>query len=698
MSTLLHILLLEDSPTDAELIERTLRKNGLDFVIKCVQLEDAFITALGDFTPDIVLSDYNLPMFSGKAALEIMRRDYPEIPLIVVTGALSDSDAVDLLESGAQDYVLKDRLARLVPAVRHALAVKQWNNSKRMADAQLRIAATAFQSQEGMVVTDACGTILRVNNAFTKMTGYTPEDVVGKNPRILNSGRQDAEFYKTMWKRIISTDGWSGEIWNRRKNGEIFPEHLVITAVKDADGLVTNYVGTSYDITQSKANEEEIRYLAFYDSLTGLPNRKLLLDRINQSLAFSARSGLKSALLFIDLDNFKSLNDTLGHDYGDMLLKQVAQRLISCVREGDTVARLGGDEFVIMLEDLSAEYIDSAAQTEAVAHKILAALNQPYHLGTREYRNTPSIGATVLGDNFQSADVLMKQADIAMYQAKKAGRNNLRFFDPKMQETVNARAAIEEGLYKALKYSQFKLYYQVQVNGVQANGRHKPLGAEALIRWMHPERGIVAPYEFISLAEESGLILSIGQWVLETACAQLKAWQQNALTKDFVLAVNVSAKQFRQTDFVNQIKAVTQRFAISPAKLKLELTESLLLENIEETILKMKALHEIGIHFSLDDFGTGYSSLQYLKRLPLDQLKIDQSFVRDIVVDQSDRSIVRTVIAMAKSLDMNVIAEGVETDAQFKLLLKNGCMCYQGYLFGKPLPIEEFDAYIRSGG
>jgi diguanylate cyclase (GGDEF)-like protein len=501
-----------------------------------------------------------------------------------------------------------------------------------------------------------------------------------------------------MWKRIISTDGWSGEIWNRRKNGEIFPEHLVITAVKDADGLVTNYVGTSYEITQSKAAEEEIRYLAFYDSLSGLPNRKLLLDRINQSLAFSARSGLKSALLFIDLDNFKSLNDTLGHDYGDMLLQQVAQRLVSCVREGDTVARLGGDEFVIMLEDLSAEYIDSAEQTEAVANKILAALNQPYHLGTHEYRNTASIGATVLGDTLQSADVLMKQADIAMYQAKKAGRNNLRFFDPKMQETVNARAAIEEGLYKALKNSQFKLYYQIQVNGVQANGRHNPLGAEALVRWVHPERGLIAPGEFIALAEESGLILSIGLWVLETACAQLRAWQQNALTKDFVLAVNVSAKQFRQADFVNQIKDVTQRFAINPAKLKLELTESLLLENIEETIVKMNTLHEIGIHFSLDDFGTGYSSLQYLKRLPLDQLKIDQSFVRDIVVDQSDRSIVRTVIAMAKSLDMNVIAEGVETEAQFKLLLENGCMCYQGYLFGKPMPIEEFDAYIRSGG
>ena len=696
MSTQLHILLLEDSPTDAELIEHTLRKNGLDFAMKCVISRDDFVNTLKVFSPDIVLSDYNLPSFSGKEALNVIRRDYPEIPLIVVTGALSDSEAVELLESGAQDYVLKDRLARLAPAVRHALVVKQWNNSKRLAEAQLRIAATAFESQEGMIVTDACGTILRVNNAFTNITGYAAEEVVGKNPRLLKSGRHDANFYADMWARVISTASWKGEIWNLRKNGEIYPEHLVITAVKDAHGVVTNYVGTFNDITQSKAAEEEIKDLAFYDSLTGLPNRRLLLDRLNQSLASSARSGRKGALLFIDLDNFKTLNDTLGHDIGDMLLQQVARRLESCVREGDTVARIGGDEFVIMLEDLGAKATDSAAQTESVANKILATLNRIYQLGTHEYRNSPSIGATVFNDNLQTIDVLMKQADIAMYQAKKAGRNNLRFFDPKMQESVNARAAIEDGLYNALTNRQFELYYQIQVDNVQADGSRRTLGAEALIRWIHPERGVIPPIQFISLAEETGLIIPIGQWVLETACAQVKIWQQDELTRDLVLAVNISAMQFRQPEFVAQIKALIQRYDINPALLKLELTESLLLENIEDTISTMNSLNGIGIHFSLDDFGTGYSSLQYLKRLPLDQLKIDQSFVRDIVSDPNDKAIVRTIIAMAKSLDMNVIAEGVETNEQLKLLLSKGCFQYQGYLFGMPVPIEQFEAQLRN--
>ena len=566
---------------------------------------------------------------------------------------------------------------------------------RKQAESELRIAATAFESQEGMSVTDANGSILRVNKAFTDITGYSAEEVIGKSSSILKSGRHDADFYKAIWESVSSTGAWEGEIWNRRKNGEVHPEHLTITAVRNAEGVVTNYVSTLTDITLTKAAEDEIKHLAFYDPLTRLPNRRLLLDRLRQSLASIERSGRTGALLFIDLDNFKTLNDTLGHDIGDILLQQVANRLESCVREGDTVARLGGDEFVIMLEDLSKDSIEAAEQTELVGNKVLSTLNQTYQLAAHEYHNTPSIGATLFSDNSQSIDDLMKQADIAMYQSKKAGRNTLHFFDPKMQETIDTRATLERDLRNALDKQQFQLYFQLQVDGIQEDGTHRPIGAEILIRWLHPEHGLISPAQFIPLAEETGLILPIGQWVLDTACAQIKRWEQHDIAKGFVLAVNVSAKQFRQEDFVDKVKVVVNHHAINPNLLKLELTESLLLENIEDTISTMSELRNFGVQFSLDDFGIGYSSLQYLKRLPLDQLKIDQSFVRDIASDSSDSAIVRTIIAMARSLNLNYIAEGVETEEQKQLLLNMGCTHYQGYLYGKPMPIEQFEALLK---
>ena len=566
------------------------------------------------------------------------------------------------------------------------------NEEKQAVKADLRIAASAFEAQEGLMITDAEGVILRVNQAFIDCTGYAAEDVVGQTPRFLRSGRHDEDFYRTMWESISQSGSWQGEIWDRRKNGEIYPEWLTISAVKNDDGVVTHYVGSHIDITDRKAAEEKIRQLAFYDPLTRLPNRQLLLDRMQRALALSARSGRDGALLFIDMDNFKAINDTQGHAMGDMLLQQVAERLTSCVRESDTVARLGGDEFVVMLESLGEHPIEVAAKAEEVGEKILAALNQPYQLAAQVSRSSSSIGATLFSGEHQEVEELLKQADIAMYQAKKAGRNALRFFDPQMQLAINARADLESELFKALERHQFQLHYQVQVDNA-----HHPVGAEALIRWRHPERGLVLPAQFIPLAEETGLILRIGEWVLETACAQLKAWEGNESTRHLVLAVNVSARQFHQPGFVSQVQAIVLRHAIKPNLLKLEPTESLLLENTEGTVTTMKGLKTIGIQLSLDDFGTGYSSLQYLKLLPLDQIKIDQSFVRDIATDPNDSAIVQTIIAMSKTLGLDVIAEGVETDAQREFLALSGCQFYQGYLFGKPLPIEQFEASFKPG-
>lgn len=469
-------------------------------------------------------------------------------------------------------------------------------------------------------------------------------------------------------------------------------QHMVSGFIITDHGLYFG-MANGYDLLNeiTTLKQKQLFDLAHFDHLTGLPNRRLLLDRIQHALATLTPNQRQGALLFIDLDHFKTINDTLGHPSGDLLLQLVGQRLISCVRQTDTVARIGGDEFVVMLEGLSEHDETSATQIETVGEKILATLAQPYQLGESKYRVTPSIGATRFNDARHSPDELMKQADIAMYQAKKAGRNTLRFFDLHMQKNIEDRAFLENELRTALDKKQFQLHYQIQVDSLQ-----NPLGAEALIRWKHPERGMVSPAQFIPLAEETRLIIPMGLWILDTACAQIKAWQNNPHTRQLVLAVNVSAKQFHHADFVPQVLATLRHHAIPPHLLKLELTESMLVDNIEDTIRTMNLLKEIGIRISLDDFGTGYSSLQYLRLLPLDQLKIDQSFVRDLDVNsRSGNTIVRTIIAMAQSLGLEVIAEGVETEQQKQLLQSYGCAHYQGYLFGKPVPVEQLDARLN---
>ncbi len=445
------------------------------------------------------------------------------------------------------------------------------------------------------------------------------------------------------------------------------------------------FIVLSRDITARKQAEEEIRNLAFYDVLTGLPNRRLLVDRLRSALAISARSSYYGALLFLDLDRFKILNDTLGHDYGDLLLIEVAARIKHCVREIDTVARLGGDEFVVLLEEVDEHAEHTSQKVAMIAEKIRASLSSPFFLKGNEYHSSPSIGVCLYRDNEATVDTLLKHADMAMYQVKGSGRNGVRFFDPAMQQVVETRAALEADLRHAVPDGQLHLYYQLQVDD-----NLKPLGAEALVRWIHPIKGMVSPMQFIPIAEESSLILDIGAWVLDSACAQLALWSKNEQTRRLTLAVNVSAQQFKQPGFVEHIAALLLVYHVDPAQLKLELTESVVLSDLNDVVTKMHALKTLGVSLSMDDFGTGYSSLSYLKKLPLDQIKIDQSFVRDMTIDQNDEVMVHAIIGMAKNFGLNVIAEGVETESQLSLLKHLGCLVYQGYLFSKPVPIELF--------
>jgi len=560
---------------------------------------------------------------------------------------------------------------------------------RRAAEAELRIAAAAFDVQEGIMITDANSKIIRVNRAFTRLTGYESEIAIGQSPRFLRSDHHDDLFYQQMQEKLRQDGFWQGEIWHRCQDGSAQPHWQTISTIKSADGTVTHFIGTFSDISQYKEAEAAIHTLAYFDQLTNLPNRRLLLDRLQQALASSLRRKHHGAILFIDLDNFKTLNDTRGHAIGDLLLIEVANRLTTCVRAEDTVARLGGDEFVIMLEGLSEEAQQAGSYAEVVSEKVLDALNKPYLLRGYEHHSTPSIGVSLFLGDAESVEDLLKHADAAMYQAKQSGRNTIRFFDPSMQAALETRILIEHDLRQALPQQQMHLYFQMQVDETRAI-----IGAEVLLRWDHPERGMVPPAQFIPVAEESGLIVPIGFWVLQVACTQLKRWEQHPGATKLQLAVNVSARQFRQADFVDQVRHVLHQTGANPAMLKLELTESLVLDNVNDTIEKMQLLKSLGVRFSMDDFGTGQSSLAQLKRLPLDQVKIDQSFVRDIAIDPNDAAIVQTIIAMTGTMGLEVIAEGVESETQLEFLQRHGCKQFQGYLFGRPVPLDAFEKLL----
>jgi diguanylate cyclase (GGDEF)-like protein/PAS domain S-box-containing protein len=582
----------------------------------------------------------------------------------------------DILAGFRSTYVeeLKESLAHRDVLLRDSL--KSLGLAKKIID----------NTQEGVITTDKYVVIQTCNAGFTKITGYTEEEVIGKTPGIISSGRHDKNFYYAMWEKINKYGFWQGEIWNRRKNGEVYPELLTITEIRDDEtNEISNYAAIFSDISQLKSDEEEIKRLAFYDPLTELPNRRLLNDRLAQELAITGRSGKNGALLFIDLDHFKNINETLGHSAGDRVLVEVAYRLKQRVRDCDTVARISSDEFVVILTELNGQIELACNEARYIAEKLQQTICQVYSIMNHKLYISSSIGIAMFSENSDiPPDDLLKQAGTAMYRAKESGRNMLQFFQDSMQEAAMERMLIEKELRQALDENQLSLYYQPQVD------YHGTLmGAEALIRWNHPKKGFIPPDKFIPIAEECGLIQAVGAWVLEQSFIHLRQWDRLQVHLPH-LAINISPRQFYHDDFMGILGRLVKQYQISPSRIMLEFTEGLLMNDVDVAIDKIKQLKKLGYTFSIDDFGTGYSSLSYLKHLPVDQLKIDKSFVEDITKNEDDAVFVGTIIAIARHMNLGVVAEGVESKMELEFLKQNGCLCYQGYYFSKPLPEGQF--------
>ncbi|MDD5300124.1 MAG: EAL domain-containing protein [Gallionella sp.] len=944
----LRILLLEDSPTDAELVELELRRAGMNFISQRVETQAAFALALSDFLPDIVLSDYNLPGFSGVDALEMVRRNYPATPVIFVTGALPDKDAANLMRLGAKDYVLKDRLARLAPAVQRALSVEHGVRIRKLTEAQLqektellenvinssldyifvkdrklrtilcnaifaralgkkpdelygktdiengwdpelvkgnpekgihgfeqgdlaalagnvvhstsdqgnvlgeirhfdsvkvplksadghifgilgisrdvternqaeealrryardmnervkemsclndvitmslikdlsieqlldkcvrrmpdawlepqhtcariRLGNQVFESpnfietewklaadiplaanesgtvevyykgetnedirnpfldeeralthsiamqlgmslerrrveerliltakvfentMEGITITDKDNNILEVNDAFTRITGYSRDEVVGKTPRILKSGLHDQDFYAEMWQTINTSGHWRGDIWNRRKDGEVYPESLTVSAITDNKGKVTNYVGIFADITLLKQHEKQLEHIAHFDALTGIPNRVLLADRMKQAIAFSKREKKLLAVCYLDLDGFKAINDSMGHEAGDMVLIEISTRIKNAVREGDTVARLGGDEFVVLLTGLEAP-----EECATSLYRLLEAVAQPIFVNDKLFKLSASIGVALYPLDDEDPDILLRHADQAMYTAKQSGRNRYYLYDTERDQSTRTRHEFTKRIQEGLAKGEFELFFQPKVE--LRSGR--PIGAEALIRWQHPERGLLSPAEFLPAIEDTQFDIEVGEWVIATALRRLLEWRQAGL--DLELSINISAFHMQSPEFTEKLRQkLLHCHGLLPGRLQIEILETAALKDIVAATRIINSCRDFGVGFALDDFGTGYSSLSYLSNLPVDTLKIDQSFIRDMLDDKGDFAIVQGIVALSKAFNMKTVAEGVATDKCFNALLDMGCEIGQGYFIAYPMPIEDF--------
>ncbi|MGX4641455.1 EAL domain-containing protein [Massilia sp. SYSU DXS3249] len=643
---------------------------------------------LGRAGPDI-LGRSDAELFASKDADRIARDD--RRAMADRTRVVTEETVPDVHGRDVTLLTTKIPLFREDGAVYGMCGISIDISERRAAEEANRVAATVFQSSEGMFIAGPDHRILRVNAAFCGMSGWAPEELIGQPlpPYALSPGGEDAGA--PMWAALESGGKWQGEVWSRRKGGEWYPARLTLAEVRDDAGRLTHFVGTQGDISAQKLAQDEIAQLAYFDPLTGLPNRRLLRERLEHCLLQHARSGQLAALLFLDIDNFKDLNDVHGHEAGDQLLRQVGARVSACTRAGDTVARVGGDEFVILLEDVGRDELEASHHAAATGWKIIEAIRAPFDLDGHIHHATCSLGAALGEDTALDMDTLMKRADMALYGAKRDGRDTLRFFQSDMELQVTRRLALESELRAAQDGTGCRLLFQPQVDD---SGRIA--GAEALLRWNSPSRGPVGPDEFIPVAEASGLIHSMGRWVLRRACEQLASWRRMPGLDRVTMAVNVSTHQFRQPGFAAEVLDIAAEYGIAPSSLKLELTESVLIDDVDDTIGKMLLLKAAGIGFSLDDFGTGYSSLAYLKRLPLDQLKIDRSFVRDILSNPNDAAIARSIVALGQSLGLAIIAEGVETREQRSFLAGIGCACCQGYLFGRPMEASAFEALLHA--
>ena len=687
MPDALKILVVEDAEADFRLVERHLRRQGLD--AECVRVEslDALSGALQRNRIDLALVDYHIPGLEIQDSLGRIQADAPGLPVILMSGSIGEEAAVELLKQGVWDFVLKDRLARLVPAIQRSLREVAEQAARREAEEQMRLAAVAFENTlEGIMVADAAHQIISVNRAFTQITGHAPEQILGRDVSALGVDGQDCGFYARIWEWLAEHGNWHGEVWNRRQDGGSYPAWFNIAAVRSSTSTVTHYVGVLTDISERKAAQARIEHMAQHDPLTDLPNRTLLADRMQQAIAHAQRSNRRVALLFVDLDHFKHINDSLGHSIGDRVLMEVSRRLVDEVRASDTVARLSGDEFVILLPEAGG--IEGVVR---VVSGITNAIAEPIQLEGHRIRLSASIGVSLFPKDGSEGSVLLTNADHAMYHAKAAGRSTYRFFSPEMDEKARERFRIESDLREALSGRQLRLFYQPQVDSHTS----RVDGYEALLRWFHPERGLLSPGAFLDVAEETGLIVPIGEWVMKQACAQCSRWHAQGFRGS--VAVNLSARQFGQENLLETVKESLQDANLQGNFLELELTESLLVEPTEATMKLLRDLRQLGVRIAVDDFGTGYSSLSYLKRYPITTLKIAQPFVEEIAVESEDRAIVQAIVTLARAMSLETVAEGVEQASQVQALRDIGADRLQGYHFGKAVPPSELRLVTESG-
>ena len=683
-----RVLLVETSAQAGEQILRSLRSGGFDAAHRRVASlpELAQEMETGDWSA--VVSAYHLSGCSGLDALKVVRARSASLPFVLVCGGLGEEMAVAAIKAGASDCIRRTHLSRLssvltVELANHAAKVQEDHSGLAL---QKRLTDKVFaQGREGVVVTDAQGHIVMVNHAFTLITGYSDTDVMGKHSRMLSSGRESPEFFKAMWDALLTQGDWAGEIWNRRKDGTVYPEWLTISSVCDDHGNLTHFVGNFSDLSDSKEAESRIQWLSNFDPLTGLPNRTLLQDRTSQAINMVQRTGEPITLMLLGIDHFKTINDTQGYLAGDELLAEMGARLSAAVRKQDTVARISGKEFALVLPGTA---LGGAAY---LATELLKKVAVPHSLGGSEVALTASIGIATFPDNGRGFEALYRAAEIAMHRAQANGRNTFQFYSDEMFRHVRARDHMNKALRSAAELDQLQLAYQPLVDLKTG----KISGMEALLRWHHPDLGAVSPAQFIPLAEESGLIKSIGEWVLRRACRDIRLWLDKGIEVPHV-AVNVSPVQFRDPTFIAQVSRALADFQVAPRHLFLEVTESALMDDIDRSEAVLKNIKSLGLRLSLDDFGTGYSSLSYLKRFPFDKVKIDQSFVRDITTSESDHVIVKVIVAMGHGLGLTVIAEGVETEAQCGLMRNSLCDEIQGYLFSKPVTATAIEALFHA--